>query len=131
MRQIVAFIFLLVIGFAFWGCHKNKSDDSNIFYGTWIKGNRTGDTLVFYQKNGKNVLSFNMSFNPLFFAPSDAEYFYKNGKLSYRYINYPDASFNIESFKWKQVGKEFEIRGIELYSFMSASNVYFTFQKIQ
>lgn len=123
-------IFIVSAAFVLLSCNKDQSSDERIFYGTWVKGTNTGDTLVFYQKGGKNILAYNLSFNPLFHAPTEVEYFYINGQLSIRYPGFPGADFPVNSLTWKQRGKEFEIRGMELYSFMSASNVFFTFRKL-
>jgi hypothetical protein len=85
----------------------------------------------FYQKNGKNFLAYNLSFNPVFYAPTEAEFFYKEDRLTIRHLTSPDVYFPIKSLTWKQVGQEFEVQGIELFPFLSSTQVYFTYHKIR
>lgn len=113
-----------------WSCEKKQAGDESILYGTWIKGNNAGDTLRFFQKDGKNVMAYNQSFNAAIPVPSDKQYFFRDGKLSFRSVAFPAEPSHVTSFRWMEVGRVFEIRGIELFSFMSSTNVYFTFRKI-
>ena len=130
MRKVIVSLMSILLSSSFFSCSKNVSDEESAFYGTWVKGSNTGDTLQFSKKNGKNILSYNLSFNSLVYAPTEVEYFYTNGRLSIKYPAVTGADFPINSFVWKQGNKEFEVLGIELYNFMSASNVFFTFRKL-
>src|SRR6478735_2730670 len=77
------FLLLIIGSIAISHCDKNNlSDNESILYGTWVKGNKTGDTLTFAKKDGKNMILYNMSNNPGFHAPNELEYSYLNGKLS-------------------------------------------------
>ena len=125
---MIVFIGLFAASFTMLNCTKDKSQNESIFYGTWVKGTNTGDTLQFYQKNGKNILALNYSFNSLIYAPTEFEYFYVNDHLSIRHTS---TDFSIESFTWKQVGQEFELQGTELFPFMSSTQVYFNYRKIR
>lgn len=128
MRSLLLAALLLAAGAAFWGCNKDEDGAASIFYGTWVKGPAAGDTLRFFRKDGKNILSCNLSFTPALTAPSEIEYTYANGKLHLHYAAEPLA---IESFEWKQHGKEFELLGFELFLFMSSSVTRFTYHKIE
>lgn len=127
---MVVFILSIVIGFVFLGCHKNNSDPPNLLYGKWSKGINWGDTLFFYQKDGRNKLLYQVSFNPAFPAPAETDYSYANDKLEIGLFR-GGALKPIESFKWIQYGQEFEIQGLELYSFMSSTQVYFRYHRLQ
>jgi hypothetical protein len=91
--------------------------------------NKTGDTLTLVKKGGKNMILYNMSNNPVFHALNELEYSYRNGKFSLKgFPAGPDFS-PIDSFKWKQVGKEFEIEGTLLFPFLALSTVTYTYKK--
>jgi hypothetical protein len=96
--------------------------------GTWIRegtnGVGPGNTIVFSQKNGLNIMSFNCSGSPGPGWPSNAEteYKFENGKLSY--LNYYDNSlgfYTVASFNWITMGQEFELEFREVLLFMSAN----------
>jgi hypothetical protein len=114
-------------------CSKDSDNPEATFYGTWIKGSNTGDTLYFYKKNGRNIMRSNQSFNPLMYAPVEQEFKYVDGKLAL-YPFWASVGLmqvrKIESFTWKTTGRKFEINGFELYMFMSSSTTKFTFTKI-
>ena len=130
--RILVLLWVTITGMALSHCKKNYiSNNESILYGTWIKGTNTGDTLLFTNINGKNVLSYNMSFNPGLYVPTEIEYSYKEGKLNLKnYMSSSSGSFAINSFSWNQAGKEFELNGSELYPFMAATMLKFTYRKI-
>jgi len=130
MKPLI-FLLLIIGSITLSRCDKNNlPDNESILYGTWVKGNRTGDTLTFVKKDGKNMILYNMSNNPLFHAPSELEYSYRNGKLSLKgFPAGPDFS-PIDSFKWKRVGNEFDIEGTLLFPFLALSTVTYTYKKI-
>jgi hypothetical protein len=132
-RLLYSLLVITVITLAT-ACSKDSDSPETAFYGMWIKGTHTGDTLYFYKKNGQHIMRSNQSFNPLMYAPVERVYKYDGGKLI---IAYPYASLGlpftydtIESFTWKATGRQFEVNGIELYMFMSASSTKFTFTKV-
>ena len=129
MKPLIFFL-LIITGIALSQCNKNNhSDNESFLYGTWVKGNNTGDTLTFVKKNGKNVLLYNMSFNPGFSAPTETEYSYRNGKLAIRFLGSGDFR-DVDNFNWKELGKEFELEGTDLFPFMALYTVTFTYRKI-
>ena len=82
-----------------------------------------GNTIIFSQKNGTNIMSFDCSGSPGPGWPSNAEteYKFENGKLSY--LNYYDNSlgfYTVENFNWITVGQEFELKFREVLLYMSA-----------
>lgn len=131
MPRLLYFL-LAFTALLFAACDKDAANnEESTFYGTWVKGPNTGDTLYFYKKNGRSVMRSNQSFNPLMYAPVEYDYKYTDGKLA---LHSPwSSSFTydpIESFTWKNAGRQFEINGIELYMFMSSTQTKFTFTKI-
>ena len=131
MRPLT-FLLLIVAGLAFSQCDKSEiGTNESVLYGTWVKGNQTGDTLTFVKKNGKNVILYNMTHNPGFAAPMELEYAYRNGQLSIKGYPAGGADFKtIDSFNWKQVGEEFNIEGTILFPFLALFTVTYTYQKI-
>src|SRR5688572_7260035 len=120
----------IVIAFAliFVGCKKEYTQFD--LSGTWVKGRNAGDTLQFLRKNSKDILRYNMSFNAAMPAFKEVEYKYEGGKLSVKlYSPILDDFYPINSFAWKHAGNEFEIRGIELFSILASTEVYFTYRK--
>jgi len=111
-------------------CSKNDSGNESLLYGTWIKGSQTGDTLWFLRKDGKNIIRSNQSFNPGLTMYKDEEYAFKNGKLSRVLAPVSSAFSHIDSFTWKQEGKEFEVLGYQLFLFMSSTLTKFTYTKV-
>lgn len=127
LRIIVALIaFTLLV----MGCDKDNAS-GNALHGTWVKGTAHGDTLQFIRKNNKDILLINMSFNPSLQANTEREYKYGNGKLDIMLYPVPPDFYPVESFTWIQTGREFKVRGIDLFPFMSASNVFFNYKKIR
>ena len=111
-------------------CSKNDNDNESLLYGTWVKGTQTGDTLWFLRKAGKNIMRSNQSFNPGLTMYKDEEYAFKNGKLSRVLAPVSSAFSHIDSFTWKQEGKEFEVLGYQLFLFMSSTLTKFTYTKV-
>jgi hypothetical protein len=126
-----ALVIFFSVGLFVCGCEKEKQSDENILYGTWVKGSNVGDTLRFYKSNGKNILAYNVSFNAALPAPIETEFIYNLGKLSLKYYGSLDSYHPVDTFKWIRVGEEFEVQGIQLFSFMSSTVVHFTYRKIQ
>ena len=126
LRAIFACFMILLV----FSCTK-KGADENSLYGTWVKGPNTGDTLRFYQKNGKNLLVYNLSFNPAFSSPIAREYILENNKLSLQHLGGLYGFAPINSFRWTRSKTEFEVEGIELFPFMASMGTYFTYRKIQ
>ena len=130
LKTIIFFAF--IVATALCACTKKDSEEvGDTIEGVWVKGSHIGDTLRFYKKNGKNVVAYNMSFNTLMPAPTEREYLLKDGKFSLQLLDRSNRFHPIESFKWKEVNKEFEVEGIELFPFMSSMRTYFTYRRIQ
>lgn len=128
-RLLYSLLFIAAITFA--ACDKDSGkNEEATFYGTWVKGSNTGDTLYFYRKNGQDFMRSNQSFNPNMYAPTEHPYKYESGKLFIAYPYSPLAYETVKSFSWKTPGSQFEINGFELYMFMSSTMTKFTFTKI-
>jgi hypothetical protein len=103
-----------------------------IYYpGVWVKGPDAGDTLLFMKVNNKNILRYNMSFNPAYPFYQDVEYKYENGTLSLMLYSPADQNFYaLHSFTWRQAGKVFDIQGSELFAILSSTTVRYTYHKL-
>jgi hypothetical protein len=114
-------------------CDKDAGspDEEAILHGTWVKGDRAGDTLVFYDRAGKHYMKSNQSFNPDHYSPVEREYGFQNGQLYIKYVwaGGPEK-WPVDSFTWTVPGREFEIQGHQLYMFMSSTLARFTFRKV-
>lgn len=129
-------LFLIAVAFTFIvltnsGCKKDQVGNDTLLAGTWIKGSGIADTLYFIENNGKKILRYNMSFNAALPAFTETEYSYRNGKLALKNFMATQSDYYIvESFNWKQEGKEFEVLGYQLFLFMSSTQTRFTYRKI-
>jgi hypothetical protein len=125
------FLALIVFVSIIAGCKKDSAQSGADLYGTWIKGNQAGDTLQFLQKNGKDILRRNESFNQGIPAYTEKEYRFRNGKLAVKLFSpFSDDFYPMDSFRWTSAGREFSIQGIQLYMYMASTNIYFTYRKI-
>jgi hypothetical protein len=126
-------VFLLICTVIIYGCRRDHSDDESVLYGTWVKGNHAGDTLQFFKRGDKNIFVYNASFNASLPVIIEREYIYRNGKPGIKnfWTSGNDDFYTIQSFAWKQHGKEFQVRGLEMYHFISSSEAIFTFRKVQ
>ena len=125
------FCLFIVIAFIFAGCTKDHTGTESVLYGTWVKGPAFGDTLQFIRKDNHDIVKYNMSFNSGIPANTEKEYRYRNGILSIKlYSPYIEDFYPISSFEWTRQGREFKIQGIQLFSFMSSTQTYFTYRKI-
>ena len=121
----IAFVLILI------SCKKEHPQSENVLSGTWVKGANAGDTLRFMRKNNTNILRYNISFNAARPSFKEVEYRYQDGKLDVNlYAPTIQHFYPINSFTWKQVGSEFEIQGIELFSILSSTEVRYTYRKI-
>jgi hypothetical protein len=128
------FSIIAMIGFALLltACTKSKNDNNEAaLYGTWVNNNAPNDTLWFMNKGGKNILRYNNSFNTGAPMYSEAEYFFKNGELSFALGGPSGITRLIDSFTWKQENKEFDILIYQLYLFISSSSTHGSYTKIQ
>ena len=122
---------LIVIFLAMPGCTKNTISGGEDLYGVWVKGSNAGDTLRFFEKNGKNVLSYSLSFNPQLPMPTEREFKLNNDQLSLQLLGGSRDFQPITSFKWISRRETFEIEGIEFFPFMASMRTYFTYRKIR
>ncbi|MBC7827655.1 MAG: hypothetical protein H7122_07920 [Chitinophagaceae bacterium] len=121
------------------GCLKQAAIDKTTsgLKGIWvtegdIQGRQPADTLVFFTKNGKNMLSFYSAGSPGPNWPSHAEteYRYENGKLSFKDYSGASTDFlNVESFQWTIADKVFSVKLYQVLHFMSA-DYRVTYRKI-
>lgn len=107
-------------------CKKDAVVDRDPFIGQWTTS--YGDTIEFAKQNGKNVLLYDESLNPAMSITTAREFRYKDSKLE---IIRGSEFYRLQSFKWNEVGKSFEIQGIEWFQFMSSTTTFFTFTKIK
>lgn len=131
MKSIFYALLLLFSATANISCSKDKIDE-DLMRGTWVNQNNPGDTLIFFRKNGNYTLKLNYSFNPT--LPQYTEVGYKFQNDSLRIILPPFSSAphrNIQSFQWVKRGKEFTVKGHEIYMFMSSTIAEHRYQKVK
>ena len=130
MRSTIAVsIILVLVSFSF-ACKKDIRGKESDLYGTWVKGSNVGDTLWFMKKNDRNIMRVAESFNPLLPSYSEKEYRLNGEVLSIKsFAPTSQEYFKIESFKWTDPGKEFNITNSQLFIFMS-SIVTYKYRKI-
>jgi hypothetical protein len=110
---------------------KKEIRDEKLLQGIWAKGTSAGDTLVFMKANDRNILRYNLSFNPAYPFYQDVEYKYESGRLSLMLYAPADQNFyTLHSFSWRQIGEVFEIRGSELFQILATTTVVFTYHKL-
>jgi hypothetical protein len=97
-------------------------------YGSWKTS--YGDTITFSKENGKDILTYNMSLNAVLPVHTKKAYSFQNDKLSIH--DGPSATDfrTINTFKWQEKGRSFEVQGIEWFMFLSSTATWFTFTKI-
>ena len=89
------------------------------------------ENIIYVQINGKNILSYNVSLNASLPSHTQKEFIYRNKKLGLKTgVNVPGNFSFLETFKWHQTGKSFEVQGIEWFPFLSSTLTYYTFTKI-
>ena len=138
MPKALFLVFIITAAFLM-GCLKEAIIDKtgSGLQGIWIKegdiqGRQPADTLIFFTKNGKNMLSFYSAGSPGPNWPSHAEteYKYENGKLSFKdYSGTGNDFLNVESFQWLKADKEFSVKLYQILLFMSA-DYRVTYRKI-
>ena len=128
--KLIFFLLIVIAGSIFISCKKEiRSED--LLPGVWVKGPDAGDTLLFMKVNNKNILRYNMSFNPAYPFYQDVEYKYANGTLSLILYSPADQNFYaLHSFTWRQAGKVFDIQGSELFAILSSTTVRYTYHKL-
>ena len=90
-----------------------------------------GDIILFSKVNGENMLSYNVSMNPSLPAHKKKEFIYQDNKLGIKDgLNDPGNFSFLQTFKWQQAGKSFEVQGIEWVAFLASTSTWFTFTKI-
>ena len=130
MRSTIAGSIVLVLISLSFGCKKDIAGNESDLYGTWVKGSNAGDTLWFMKKNGQSIMRVPDSFNGIMPAYSEKEYRLNGEALSIKsFAPTSQEYFKIESFKWTDPGKEFNITNSQLFIFMS-SIVTYKYRKI-
>jgi len=106
--------------------HQPAAD--RLLHGSWKTS--YGDTITFSKENGKDILTYNMSLNPVRPMRTKKEYSFRNDKLSLNEGPGATDFRTINTFNWKKRGRLFEVQGIEWFMFLSSAGTYFTFTKI-
>lgn len=123
------FIITAVIIFAFCSCKKVDSDNNALFYGKWKTS--YGDTILFSNDGGKDMLRYNVSYSPAVPGSGYYEFTYGNNKFGMKdELSIPPRFRFLQSFRWLETGRSFEVQGIEWFTFMSSTSTYFTITKI-
>jgi hypothetical protein len=130
MKKELLYLIAFIAGIIFLSsCKKEKNNESSLFYGKWKTS--YNDTIVFSSPGGRNLLTYNMSMNPLLPSTSSYEYTAPVDKLAKKdWRNAAGDFIFFQSFRWIQKGFVFEVQGVEWFPFMSSTLPYFTFTKI-
>ncbi|MBS1576482.1 MAG: hypothetical protein JST09_14355 [Bacteroidetes bacterium] len=125
--RLLFFISSLVI-LIFNACRQDDVPENNPLYGQWKTS--YGDTITFSIENGRNILTYDMSLNASMPVDTKKEFIYRDNKLGLLDgLNGNDFRM-LQTFKWKEQGKSFEVQGVEWFLFISSTTTYFTFVKI-
>jgi hypothetical protein len=136
MQRLFLFMAVLLSVVLTTGCRPNRVSDECDFTGTWVKGDKTGDTLVFFTQNGENMLQFRNPVNPgnpnqpVF---SVIEYTCENEALYVEnYLSTPQMVTFVEArgFKWIVPGHSFSIEVGQAQPFLEGSSVYGTYVRL-
>ena len=77
------------------------------------------------------MITYNVSMNAFLPAQTQNEFIYRNNKFGIKDgLNGPGNFRFLQTFKWQQKGKSFEVQGIEWFSFLSSTAALFKFTKI-
>lgn len=128
MPRLLLILLLALLTLA--GCSKSYPSGEAALYGVWVNQVAPGDTLSFLRVNGQNIFRYNNSFNPSRSSYTEYRYALKNNQLSL-YVGTDDTPvWLVNSFNWKQTGKEFDVLGFQLYAFMSSTTTVFHYKKV-
>lgn len=120
---------LVVLSIVLLSCKKDNMAEYDMLYGKWKTS--YGDTITFARENSNDILTYDVSLNPVLPVDTKTDFRYINGKLEIkRYPGLTDFS-KLETFKWKNIGQSFEVQGVEWFMFLSSTLTYFTFTKIE
>ena len=76
-------------------------------------------------------MNYDLSMNPGLPANTYFEYTYSNNKLGIKDgLGGPIGFHYLQSFRWLEEGRSFEIQGVEWFPFISSTATYFTLTKI-
>jgi hypothetical protein len=136
MLRLLLFVLLAVPAAAlFTACSRSNTTSEATFYGTWTKGNLAGDTIIFSNRGGKNIMRYNASFNSSLPKYTETDYSVRNERL---YIG--DLPFSplggtmyteIQGFTWLNTGWEFRMRANQMWPFLAMAEAYFTFKRVR
>jgi hypothetical protein len=121
---------LILIAGLITGCPKEAARDMEApaLTGMWIRegdqpGREPADTLVFFTKNGKDLLSFHFATTAGAIYPADVEteYKFENSKLALKDFTGGTNNFiPVESFLWTIPNREFSVKLYQIVHLMSA-----------
>jgi hypothetical protein len=113
----------------FYSCNKDNSEANALFYGKWKTS--YGDTIQFANEGGKDMLRYDVSGSAAVPGTGYYEFTYRYNKLGMKDELSSLGRFRfLQSFRWLDTGRSFEVQGIEWFTFMSSTNTYFTITKI-
>jgi hypothetical protein len=124
--------FLLFGGLLFLAsCDKaDEENDGSIFFGRWKTS--YDDTVLFHNQNGKNMVQYDASMNANLPAITNHEYRYIDGKFSLNHTpnSGDDYFWEMDTFKWLEYGKSFQVQGLQWFMFLQSTQTIFTFTRI-
>ena len=135
MLRLLLFALLALPAAFLAGCHGSGAISPTNFYGRWVRDTvGPKDTLVFFNRGGKNLLRYNNSYNPAQPAYTEIEYAVRSEKLYFPDMVYPAFFANYateENFTWIEPNRKFKILANQLWRFLNAFPLYATFRKLE
>ena len=113
-RQQPTPLAILALLMFFVSCRKDPPPPEAILHGRWVKGSAVGDTLRFYEYQGKHYWESNQSTTG--YEQDFREYRVVDGQLNlletWQMLSWAQP---VESFAWKVRGQSFEIHEYDVY----------------
>ena len=134
MRRLLLLVLLAAPAALITGCSRSNPINEATFYGTWTKGTHAGDTLVFSRKSGLNILRYNLSFNDQLPVYIETEFKVQEERL---YVTLPFTMTAMisnfvaaDNFTWINKGRQFSMKGNQLWPILAQADAQFTFTKL-
>jgi hypothetical protein len=128
-RNLLRYTAFVILFFLCFSCRKDSTMYKDLFYGKWQTS--YGDTITFFNQNGKNLLHYNRSTNPSAHKDTTIEFIFTNNKFGLKDGYGFNGNFRmLPTFTWAQEGKIYSAAAIEWFPFVSSTTVHYTFLRV-